>query len=175
MNILIGWYSTESYYLVKWFIDLVPNILAITILTIVIQFKYNSFDIFILFLLPYILSTISCQSIGHLLAIICGHNSVMAHILFFSLTLLYSGALTKDDDLLMLTEYLTMLNPTKETFHRIITYLYGFDMCPSGQTSAIMSYMGWKNYLYDQSLYLLIFQSIFFTTLAYICLKIRTF
>ena len=174
MNILIGWYSTESYYLVKWFIDLVPNIIAFILFGFVIQLKYNSFDIFILFLLPLILSTITCQSVGHLLGITCGKNSLMGHILFLSLLILYSGALTKDDDLYVLTEYLTMLNPVKETFLRIITYMYGFDMCPSGQTSAIMSYMGWKNDLYDQSLYLLIFQSIFFTTLAYISLKIRT-
>ena len=127
-----------------------------------------------MFLWPLILSAISSQSIGHLLAITCGHNLLMAHILLFSLSLLYGGALTKDDDLFVLTKYLTMINPAKETFLRIITYLYGFDMCPSGQTSVIMSYMEWENDLYNQSLYLLIFQSIFFTTLAYICLKIRT-
>ena len=127
-----------------------------------------------MFLLPFILSTITSQSVGHLLAITCGHNSIMAHILYFSLTQLYGGAFTKEDDLFVLIEYLTMLNPAKETVLRVITYLFGLDMCPSGQTSAIMSFMGWKNDLYDQSLYLLIFQSIFFTTLAYICLKIRT-
>ena len=90
-------------------------------LTLVMQMKYNSFDIFLLFIFPSILSTISSQSIGHLLAITCGHNLVMAHILLFSLILLYGGKLTKEDDLFVLTKYLSMVNPVKETFLRIIT------------------------------------------------------
>ena len=87
---------------------------------------------------------------------------------------IFSGTLTREDDLTVLTKFITMLNPVKENFFRVITYLYGFDMCPSGQTSAIISYMGWTDDLYDQSLYLLIFQTIFFTTLAYLSVKLRT-
>ena len=116
----------------------------------------------------------SSQSLGHLLAITCRKYSLMGHITLSSLMILYSGTLTRESDIFVLTKYLTMLNPAKENFFRVITYLYGFDMCPSGQTSAIMSYKGWTDDLYDQSLYLMIFQTILFTTLAYICLKIRT-
>ena len=170
-----GWYSTETYYLVKFIIDLVPNITAIIISTIYIQLRYKSFDIFILFLVPNILSAISCQSVGHLLAITCGPNALMGHVLLLSLILLYCGAVTREEDLFELTKYVTMLSPAKETIIRIVTYLYGFDRCPSGQTSAIVSYMGWTDDLYDRSLYLMIFQSVFFTLLAYICLKLKTF
>ena len=160
--------------MVKSLIDFVPNFIAIIMWTLSFYWQYNSFDIFILFLVANILSTISCQSVGHLLAITCGPNALMGHILLLSLMLLYSGAVTKEEDLFELTKYLTKLNPAKETILRIVTYLYGSDRCPSGQTSAIMSNMGWTDDLYDESLYLLIFQSVFFTLLAYICLKLKT-
>ena len=140
-----------------------------------IRFKYESFEMFQLFLLPILLSTVSSQSIGHLLAVTFHQNTVIAVIITMILIILYSGVFTKDDDLFVLTKYLTMLNPSKETILRIVTYLYGFDRCPSGQTSAIVSYMGWTDNLYDRSLYLLIFQSVFFTLLAYISLKLKTF
>ena len=153
---------------------MVPNIIAIIISTIIIAFKYKTFDIFVLFLIPFLLSAIISQSIGHLLAITCGKNALLAHILLVSLFILYGGAFTKEEDLFVLTKYLTKLNPSKQILLRITTYLYGSDTCPSGQTSAIMSNMGWTDNLYDESLYLLIFQSIFFTLLAYVCLKFRT-
>ena len=117
---------------------------------------------------------ISSQSVGHLLAITCGHNAIMGHIVVMSLMLLYAGTLTKIEDLFVITRYLTKLNPVKESIVRIATYLYGFDRCPSGQTSALMSYMGWTDDSYYESLYAIMFQSIFFTSLAYICLKFRT-
>ena len=161
--------------MVKFIIDLVINIITITITTIIsVQFQYNSFDIFISFLFSAILSAISGQSIGHLLAITFGNNAIIDHIVAVSLMILYAGAFTKIDDLFVITRYLTKLNPVKETFLRITTHLYGSDMCPSGQSSAIMSDMGWNDDLYYESLYLLVFQSIFFTSLAYICLKFRT-
>ena len=126
-----------------------------------------------MFLLPNILSAISCQSVGHLLGITLGQNALMGHIVLLSLMIVYGGALTRDDDLSLLTKYMSMLNPTKQNTIHVITYLYGFDMCPSGQTSAIMSYMEWTDKSYYQSLYLMIFQSMLFTFLAYIGLKIR--
>ena len=160
--------------MVKFIIDLVPNIIAITIPTIIVQIRYKEFDIFLLFLLPAILLVISYQSVGHLLAILFGHNALMGHIVVTSLVLLYAGAFTKIEDLFVVTRYLTKLNPAKESIVRIATYLYGFDRCPRGQTSALMSYMGWTDDSHYESLYLLVFQSIFFTSLAYICLKLRT-
>ena len=151
-----------------------PNIIALTISTIIFTMHYKSFDIFIVFLLPQIFLAISCQVIGHLLAITCGHNAITGHIVVMSLMLLYAGTFTKIDDLFVITRYLTKLNPAKESIIRVATYLYGFDRCPSGQTSALMSNMGWTDDSYYESLYLLVFQSTFFTILAYICLKIRT-
>ena len=52
-----------------------------------------------------------------------------------------------------------MLNPGEETILRVIAYIYGFDMCPSGQTSAIITYKGCKNHLCDQSFFLNYFLS----------------
>ena len=145
------------------------------IIFISIRFEYESFEMFQLFLLPILLSTISSQSIGHLLAVVCRHNTVIAVIIIHILILLYSGVFTNDDDLFVLTKYMTMLNPAKQNNIRIITYLYGSDRCPSGQTSAFMSQIGWTDDLYNQSLYLMIFQIILFTFTAYLSLKIKTF
>ena len=86
-NTIIDWYSTESYYLVKFIIDLVPNPISMTIFTI-IQFEYNSFEIFLLFLWPLLLSTITFQSWGHLVGITCGNKSLMALIILYALQLL---------------------------------------------------------------------------------------
>ena len=154
---------------------MLPNLISITIFSLIIQSKYSSFDIFLLFLLPLMLFSINSQSIGYLLAITCGRNTLLVFIIISALIFSYCGLFTKENDLFVLVKYLTKLNPGKQMFFRIITYLYGFDMCPSGQTSALMTYMGWTDDLYNESLYLMIFQSIFFTTLAYICLKVRTF
>ena len=140
-----------------------------------IRFKYESFEMFQLFLLPILLSTVSSQSIGHLLAVTCHRNTVIAVIITETLIILYSGVFTKDDDLFVLTKYMTMLNPAKQNNIRIITYLYGSDRCPSGQTSAFMSNIGWTDDLYDRSLYIMISQIIFFTFSAYLGLKIKTF
>ena len=128
-----------------------------------------------LFLWPILLSTISIQSLGYFIGITCGNRSMMALIIANAFQLLYSGVMTRDEDLFIGIKYLSMLNPAKMTALRMITYLYGFDMCPSGQTSALMTYMGWTDDLYNESLYLLIFQSIFFTIVAYICLKFKLF
>ena len=77
---------------------MVPNLITM-IIFISIRFEYESFEMFKLFLLPILLSTVSTQSIGHLLAVVCRHNTVKVVIIIYILILLYSGVFTNDDDL----------------------------------------------------------------------------
>ena len=169
----IDWYSVESYYMVNLIMDFVPNIAFIIIQTSIYQIKYKSMEIFFAILLANTLTAISFQSIGRIVLILFQRNSINAVISITPFLSIYSSGYLKDSDLSDFEKHLIRLSPIKSSFIRIYTFIYGSDRCPDGQSSAFMTYMGWTDNMFDNSLYELIIQSVLYLFIAYLCIKIK--
>ena len=153
--------------------DFVPNILFIIIHSFIFQIKYNSVELFFVILLANTLTAISFQSLCRILLALFQRNSMNAFISAVPFLTIYCSGFIRESDLSDIEKYLNLLNPIKSSFIRIYTFIYGSDRCPDGQSSAFMTYMGWTDNMFDNSLYELIIQSVLYLFIAYLCIKIK--
>ncbi|XP_054164304.1 uncharacterized protein LOC128961998 [Oppia nitens] len=168
-----NWYSTESYYLVKQLMDIVPA-LATTVSVVFIVDIYVNRSMTWSLAVSLTLSTLSFQSMGHIVGILFPTNATVVSIMIIPILTLTSNTIAPTASYNQFIKQLSNLSVIKQSLTYLLIAMYGFDRCPQGSHISSMLYRySLTDGDYRRDRHLLIVQLVIYKLLTYILLKLK--
>ena len=172
---LLAWYSCESFLLVKALVDIIPNVITMVVMALIGDLHYTDFDQTLpALIIILVLSSIFCQFLGYIYAIIFEERGFIVSILTVSWLILFSNFLITSREMSSLVEHIFFnINPTRWAIAHITAIIYGFGRCPDGFISYPMFTYVTDDDMFNKSTLVLTYESLFVVILSYVTLKIK--
>ncbi|XP_054164189.1 uncharacterized protein LOC128961900 [Oppia nitens] len=170
-----NWYSTESYFLAKQLMDILPNLLTIVSIVFIVDI-YERRSMTQPLLLSLTLSTLSIQSMGQIASILFQTDATVISIILIPVLFLNCYTFAPVTLYVKFIRQLSNLLVIKQTQSLLLVSLYGFDRCPTNGGSHISSIMyrySLQDSDYRRDWHLLIVQLVIYKLLTYILLKLK--
>ncbi|CAG2113115.1 unnamed protein product, partial [Medioppia subpectinata] len=169
-----GWYSVESYFMVKLLVNIIPILVTNICLSFIIDI-YDRLDAMPAAIFMVItLASVAIQRICHLVSICFPRHTASAAIIICVLISITNTYFIPVYEFGPALQHLTNLSPIKVSFNYLTVYLYGRGRCPTGtHISSVLYKFQLTDEDLDKSWRLLIFQCVFYTIVSYFVLKVR--
>ncbi|CAG2112332.1 unnamed protein product [Medioppia subpectinata] len=127
-----GWYSVESYFMVKFLVNIIPILVTNICLSFIIDI-YDRLDAMPAAIFVAItLASVAIQRICHLVSICFPRHTASAAIIICVLISITNSFFIPVYEFGPALQHLTNLSPIKFAFKYLVVYLYGRGRCPTG-------------------------------------------